>query len=243
MGAIGEVSTKPEAVGKGMATRLLRMAIEEMEKRKMEISMLGAGIPAFYNRLGWQDSLSCFKVSDICDDCGFEYKLRPIDFEGDCSSLMEIYKNYTGRFNGPIVRDHEFYWKNWVKTETKNSWVVEDKENRVIAYISMEGNEEQLHVKEFGALPGYEHIFGGLISKVRSLMSNNAAEVKYSAVIQSDLKVKTIEEGRGMMVRLVTPFSCGGKLINTTQELQEVFKGEGKFNPKSDYLFWSTDNF
>ena len=54
VGGIGSVATHPEYERRGLATLLLRRAIEEMQRRGHCLSLLFTGRLSFYDRLGWE---------------------------------------------------------------------------------------------------------------------------------------------------------------------------------------------
>jgi GNAT superfamily N-acetyltransferase len=53
LGGIGSVGTHPDHRGKGLASNLLRRAVEEMQTRNMALSLLFTGRFTFYEPLGW----------------------------------------------------------------------------------------------------------------------------------------------------------------------------------------------
>ncbi len=62
VGGIGSVSTLPEARSKGYSSKLLQMAIKEMETRECVWSYLGTGVNDHYAKQGWRTvSTQCFR--------------------------------------------------------------------------------------------------------------------------------------------------------------------------------------
>lgn len=251
MGGIGEVSTKPEYRGKGLTSALMRHAICLMEEKKIKVSLLFTGIHDFYRKFGWEIGKSFWKIAHIPAKADFPYEVRPFNINTDLSAVKEIYSQYSGSFNGPLVRDEDYYWRHWFAGWLKQNWfgennekeclVVEEK-NRILSYITFEVKEERLAVMEFGALPSYKKLFDPLVSYLLTKKGNLRA-VKYPHVIESDLPVKEVKEDNSKMYRLITPFSVGGKEIKDTEDFLQVLTDTGDSSEGNKLLFWGVDSF
>jgi len=119
VGGIGEVSTKPQYRGMGLASRLLRMAIDTMREKKLPISILFASLHNFYGKLGYKVLTREFCLLDRNTFRKYyEYKtaqageVKEIKLsDNDIEIMDEIYRLYSANFNGPVVRNRE-YWLN-----------------------------------------------------------------------------------------------------------------------------------
>jgi predicted N-acetyltransferase YhbS len=107
LGGIGSVATHPDYERRGIASRLLRLAIDEMERRGMLLSLLFTGRISFYERLGWvqvpypawaihSDGLQEVEQRDFTDD--------------DLPAVKRLYEAYSGELEGVTVRD-DGYWR------------------------------------------------------------------------------------------------------------------------------------
>jgi predicted N-acetyltransferase YhbS len=244
MGGIGEVSTKLEWRGTGLSSRLLQMAVEEMERRGIQFSMLFASLTGFYARLGWRELHSRWKVVEVPEEHSRLDRIRPFSLQTDLASIREIYDHYARNFNGPVVRDTEDYWKKWVMGELKNWWVIEDITQQIIAYFGIELEKDELRVKEFGTYPTTTaELFDRAVSVLAHLVGPKVRRIKFDAAIYSRLKVIAWEDNPYKMYRLVTPFTLGEWRITNNQELLTLLsQGEGS-NGKSGCLFWAVDAF
>lgn len=241
MGGIGEVSTRPEYSGKGLSTRLLTNAIEIMEKKGMKVSMLATGIHDFYARLGWERLRMDFKVSTAVYDEPFPYKLRLFDHEKDIPVISRIYREYSGRLNGPAVRENELYWKYWFNANCINCWTCLDENDEVVAYICFDEKDDHVLVREFGCQTSCENIFDGMAACICTMLGKPGCKVKYPSVIKSSLKVDKLEEDPHIMLRLINPVEIDNVDVNSTDDLIECFRKGVVQN--SGFVFWGTDGF
>jgi predicted N-acetyltransferase YhbS len=144
MGGIGEVSTKEEYRGKGLASSLLSKAAEYMKENGFHLSSLHTGAQApLYRKSGYEsvyryqhlqyvqlklpqlkptEKISKLKISQMSPEL--------------LAQLKELYNTYSQRFNGFAVRSDE-YWSTWVKTEATNNWIWTNNENKLEAFLSI----------------------------------------------------------------------------------------------------------
>lgn len=243
MGGIGEVCTKPAYRGKGLSTILLKSAIRLMEMQKVRISMLSTGLYSFYGRLGWKENTLFWKTADLTDEYRLSSNIRPVDIEKDFEQLMKIHKEYNSRLNGPVVRNNEFYWKNWVRGEQKHGLLWEDDNGRVTAYIFGAEEGDALTVLEFGALYGYENVFDRMVSHSGTLLDKKVSKVDFPAVIKSSFAGEKAVASKPYMLRLVTPFKANEVFIDSTDKLIETIHGDKGCCPDSSFVFWRVDGF
>jgi predicted acetyltransferase len=245
MGGIGEVSTKPEYRCKGLSTMLLTMAIKRMESVGIKVSTLGAAQEkiGYYNKLGWESMSRCFNVSTVKGNDNLSFKIRPVNFETDIPRINLIHSIYSGKLNGVVVRDEEYYWNKWVKNEAKNFYVVEDENDTAIAYIDFDKYDKTLRIREFGELLGQESIFSSLVAEVIKLVGADECEVVYSTAIQSQFKVNRIIEEKNEMIRLINPFQYGDINIETTKQFVKVMNINAEREKSQGFIFWDTDSF
>lgn len=235
MGGIGEVSTKPEYQGRGLSTKLFSLVAKRMQEIGVKVSMLGAAPEkiGFYNKLGWESIPRCFNVSSIKSKDDFNFSIRPINFNTDIPQINAIHMVYSEKFNGTVVRDNEKYWSNWVKTEAKNFYVVEDN-NKIIAYVDIDRYDKTIRIREFGEILNKSSLYSSVVSKLAAINSLNECEIVYGSDINADFKIDRIIEENNEMIRLITPFRLDNLLIENTKQLVNVF---------GNLTYWDIDGF
>ena len=99
VGLIGSVVTRPDARGRGLATKLLEHAEERLQAAGCEHALLWADDPTFYSRRGY--ALDGFEVDFLVDRTLGElptegFKVRPMR-AGDEAPLHELYSMHEAR--------------------------------------------------------------------------------------------------------------------------------------------------
>ncbi|MDP4085321.1 MAG: GNAT family N-acetyltransferase [Bacillota bacterium] len=244
VGGIGEVSTRPEHQGKGLAYRLLKEAVEQMREKGIVLSML-RGTATIYCKLGWIKTTAYMKIATVIGRNELAYHMRPADFNYDCHLLKSVYKEFSKRFNGAFTRDNDFYWKFWVKMESRNLWVIEDENYNFIGYIDFSYAVGCIQINEFCVLHGFDEIFDQVVSKLCFMMGEKAMDVKFESLIQSRLDTKRLESNETGMFLLLNPISIGSEVINETEQLVKKLNimAETSQHPVSQVLFWGIDSF
>ncbi|WP_039766214.1 GNAT family N-acetyltransferase [Caldicellulosiruptor sp. F32] len=244
VGGIGEVSTKPQYRGIGLASTLLRMAIDTMREKKLSISILFASLHNFYGKFGYKvlprefclldrNTFRKYYESKIAQ-AGEVKEIKLSD--NDIEIMDEIYRLYSANFNGPVIRNKE-YWHSWVKFEPKTSlgYFIE---GRLCAYLFYRKNGKEVIVLEYGC--------SDLSSKeiplkefIKFIMNNEDAQtIKYPKAIGFELTGSTELKDNSLMVNLITPFKLEGLLIDSTEKLMDILTKE-----PHKFVFWGTDNF
>ena len=117
MGGIGSVFTLEEYRHKGVASGLMRLAVDTMIRERFEVSLLFAERLTFYNQFGWREVERKFSI--LAGGAG----LKPTDRDGwdrfeidafdearDLPEIAAIHRAYSGRFNVTAIRD-ESAWR------------------------------------------------------------------------------------------------------------------------------------
>jgi len=240
MGGIGEVSTKAEARKKGLSTQLLNKCIEYMKEQGVQVSIL-FGNQLNYSKLGWRFIDLNLNISEIEAYKGL-YKIREVDFHKDAKVLMAIYEKYNLQFNGTVVRNNQLYWIDWIKSESKSCFAVEDYKGNIVGYMSVSNENDTLLVKDFAAKLGSENVFEELGAYACNKLGA-VNQIKYPAVIKNTLNIKANEKIEDIMVRLISPFQIGDTSINNTDELIEVLNNGENNQKSSEFIFWVADSF
>ncbi len=107
MGGIGSVFTLADYRHKGVASALMRLAVETMVREGFEVSLLFAERLTFYNQFGWREIDREFSV--LADAAGLSAPDRFVidSFESarDLAEITAIHRRYSGRLNVTAVRD------------------------------------------------------------------------------------------------------------------------------------------
>ena len=107
MGGIGSVFTRDDYRHKGVASALMRLAVETMAREEFEISLLFAERLTFYNQFGWREVPRKFSV--LMNAAGLrpqgEYEIDVFETSRDLVQVAEMHRGYTGGLNVTIVRD------------------------------------------------------------------------------------------------------------------------------------------
>jgi GNAT superfamily N-acetyltransferase len=107
MGGIGSVFTREDYRHQGVASALMRMAVETLEREQFEVSLLFAERLTFYNQFGWREIGRKFSVLANASAlrASGEYEIDVFDPARDLDAIASIHRDYTGRFNVSAVRD------------------------------------------------------------------------------------------------------------------------------------------
>lgn len=114
MGGIGSVFTREEYRHKGVASALMRLAVETMVRECFEVSLLFAERLSFYNRFGWREIARRFSVlaNAAALDAPADFEIDVFDSARDFAAVAAIHREYTGRFNVTAVRDEDDWRAN-----------------------------------------------------------------------------------------------------------------------------------
>jgi predicted N-acetyltransferase YhbS len=114
MGGIGSVFTLEEYRHKGVASALMRLAVETMTREGFEVSLLFAERLTFYNQFRWREIER--KLSILVNAATLKTPDRfVIDFfdsSRDLDAIAAIHRTYSGHFNVTAVRDSDAWRSN-----------------------------------------------------------------------------------------------------------------------------------
>jgi len=165
MGGIGEVATPPEHRRQGYSTLALKDSIAFMEQIGCHFSMLGTGIPAFYERLGWQSYPRSILTFDpvrveLPEKPGADFAIREVDWQADLPDLKRIHQAFNRDTMGPLVRSDE-YWQEATSARriSGTSWVALD-DGHAVAYL---WGASELHIMELAHHEGEEQAARALL--------------------------------------------------------------------------------
>lgn len=114
MGGIGSVFTREDYRHQRVASGLMHLAIDVMERESFEVSLLFAERLTFYNQFGWKEINRNFTLLGNAADLRMpqvrELEIDVFDRDRDLPAIMATHREYSGRFNIAAIRD-EADWR------------------------------------------------------------------------------------------------------------------------------------
>ncbi len=217
MGGIGEVSTKSEYRGQGLAGALLKMAAQWMAAEGMPVSLLFSSNFDFYRKYGWE----CISkpVRSYARASGLPCEGRAME-PGDITALAAV-DAAAVRTNWAVVREDQAYWQTWMKAAI-GKCVVATQGGRIVAWMAYSLHGEDWAVEEFKALPGYEDRFDALCALAAAAEGRGGQPFWAPAWLPTNLTAAGETVHMYSMVRLNTPFEAGACALETTRQLIEA---------------------
>jgi len=236
MGGIGEVSTHPDHRRRGYATMAMRDPIAYMERVGCHFSMLGTGINAFYERLGWRTYLRTFLTFDpkqvaLPDESAGDLKVQEIDWDQDLPALKRIYREYNRDKIGPFIRSEE-YWREATSPHRRSgsSWVAL-RRGEPVAYL---WGAAELRVLELPHLDGEEQAARALLLHALHV----AKEESFKRVV---LDASISPQAR--QVAREQPEGAVSQSENTNTMLRPVAPGFSIDFAPGELIYYATDGF
>ncbi len=107
MGGIGSVFTLEEYRHKGVASALMRLAVDTMAREGFEVSLLFAERLTFYNQFGWREIERKFSIlaGAASLNAPDRFVIDSFEIARDLAEVTAIHRAYSGRFNVTALRD------------------------------------------------------------------------------------------------------------------------------------------
>ena len=163
MGGIGSVFTLEEYRHKGVASGLMRLAVDTMVREGFEVSLLFAERLTFYNQFGWREVERKFSILAAAAslDVADRFVIDSFEIERDLGEIASIHRKYSGRFNVTAVRDEAAWRANSNSPATaadpgegsEEYFVVCRDGGRIAAYARVTRFHGVPMVMEYGYLP------------------------------------------------------------------------------------------
>jgi predicted N-acetyltransferase YhbS len=202
VGGVGNVFTSAAYRERGVASVLLTQAIATMDAHQFDLSLLFAVRLLFYSRHGWRSHLRhLLFVDPAAVDATGPYRVASFA-ASDLDAVMEIYERYCADFNGPTVRDLN-YWHGQLRYAGNpgEDFAVARSDGRVVAYMRGTSLYDFYQIIEHGCLPGHEEalmqLFCALHGTKGRELPGTITHFAISAAIQTQLRA------RGLAVRTV----------------------------------------
>lgn len=262
MGGIGEVSTKKEMRGKGLAKILLKAAIQWMKSNDIALSTLHTGSAApLYASLGWQSiprifiskPLQSLQTIEEFPNFPHIFQIRKPQLHDsqEVQLLMEIYHSYAVHFNGILNRSNPEYWSRWISNElNKEAFVlISTATQKPVAFLIF-GPEKRdssiLMIKDF-------------FVSTEWFEKDRGRSVFYSFVREALFHHSTLDKSK--LSRILYPAACFQQLID--DEKVEILPGlmysviassysitslpsllnDSSNEVSTNHLFWDIDKF
>jgi GNAT superfamily N-acetyltransferase len=163
MAGIGAVATLPEYGGRGLATALLTDAVAYMRAQGYHLSMLFAGIPTFYARMGWvsfpEHTFRCPFTQIRPDPVRSVYTVRPFDPDCDLAAVERIYDEDNEGRTGPCIRYHQHWLDGHSRLLGILPALVARRDDEVVAYASCHERGDSLRLYEAACRAGAQEAF------------------------------------------------------------------------------------
>jgi predicted N-acetyltransferase YhbS len=165
MGGIGSVFTLKDYRHKGVASALMRLAVDTMAREGFEVSLLFAERLTFYNQFGWREVERNFSVltGAASINAPDHFVIDSFDEARDLDQIAAIHRGYSSRFNITAVRD-DSAWRANLKFagnqplhpgEVSEEYFVVCREgSRIVAYARVTGFHGVSMVMEYGYVAG-----------------------------------------------------------------------------------------
>lgn len=165
---VGSVATAVDARGHGLASALMRDALDVMRRERFTVSFLFTGIPSFYERSGYGIMREPQVVADAHEALRLPrvslYRTRPAG-ERDVSRMLAIYQRAIAGSSGSVVRTRRT-WRDaqhWLG-EREGDAMVAEHNGVVVAYIRTRCRGYGHEVIEAEQLPGHEQAVAALVA-------------------------------------------------------------------------------
>jgi predicted N-acetyltransferase YhbS len=153
-GCIGAVVTYPAYRHQGVATALMRDALDYAQSHHYPLLLLN-GIPNFYHRYGYDDvfdvSVQDIDRAAILAQPPSALHLRPVTPE-DAEHILSLYNRHFGPLTGSFTRTVEWQQHRLRYRSADNPlWLAIDAAGRAQGYLALQGGAERFQAQEFAA--------------------------------------------------------------------------------------------
>lgn len=227
LGGIGSVATHTSARGKGLASQLLRLAIERMQARGMALSLLFTGRFTFYEPLGWQQiSTRLFKLApgELRSSPATGNVIRAFR-DADLPRVAELYDAYTVPLSGPTVRDAR-YWSGQLRTAgtPDEDFRVAERDGAIVAYARAASFGGRLRVLEYARAADGAGALAELLAALRPAAHNLPVPLVRDAELGEALRALGLSVSPGedpSAMWRVLDHAALARIAGTTQNISE----------------------
>jgi GNAT superfamily N-acetyltransferase len=167
VGAIGSVSTLPDARAQGHSSRLLQLAIQEMTARDCIWSYLGTGVNDHYAKQGWR-TVSTANFRGVLDPSTTAEFLEPAKVtESLLDDMAGVFLTYSTKIPMTNARTRSM-WQTAIRyrvSGASDEVFTVYKGDELRAYLVTRGSESNLELVEGAFVEGAEAEFKDLVRK------------------------------------------------------------------------------
>jgi predicted N-acetyltransferase YhbS len=167
MGGIGSVFTREDYRHRRVASALMRLGVETMEREGFEVSLLFAERLTFYNQFGWREVERKFSMLPQAASmrAATAFEIAAFEPERDLAQVAAIHKAYSGRLNVTALRDESDWRASLIFAgnremhpgeESKEYFVLVREGGRAAAYARVTNLGGIAMVMEYGYSAGAE---------------------------------------------------------------------------------------
>ena len=244
LGGIGSVATHPEYEGRGLATRLLHAALDDMHNREMALSLLFTSRVSFYERLDWvQVPYRVWAFTEPSRSKGFAGRAMQ---QKDLPRLMDLYASYTAGMDGVTVRD-EAYWRGQLRFagNPEEDFRVLEREGEPVAYARSILFEGVTRIMEFAraedAAEELARLLASMAPATETLFIPDAGDPELLTAARQYFGECRPVEGSDQMWRVLDRNRLGALMEagpdSSDRTLLAQIVGADR------YLFWPSDRF
>ncbi len=167
-GGIGSVATHADARHSGIATALMRDAIEQLRREGMTISFLFTGIPAFYERLGYRTVREPYFEADASEAAAIAepslYDIRPMTAADD-RAIIRIRTRAIAGTTGAVVQTLRTLRdaRHWLDEDADGRFIAE-RTGLPVAYLRSRCRPYGHQILEAECLPGHQGAIASLLA-------------------------------------------------------------------------------
>ncbi len=251
VGGLGNVFTTDAYRGRGIASTVLRRAIEIMEQDGFDLSLLFASRLTFYSQFGWQAHRRRLGALALAAELPEpQLTVRPFEPERDLDAVMRIYDAYNRGRNGAVVRDRT-YWQGQLRYAGNPAevFLLTERRGEVVAYARLISLYDVWMVMEHGALDGEEEALADVLlalgERARAggfMVFHLGAHPEVGAALQQrGLPVNDVEDVFSMW-RLINTEQLAGKLGVGVDEVRHP-EFIDRLLPYDGSVYWTSDRF
>lgn len=150
MGGIAGVASWPENRRSGLVRHLFNQVLSVMKEQGQTISCLNPFSFAYYRKFGWEQMTELRKYTIPVNQfpARKSFKGRVSRDTKDIALLDEIYRPYAQRYNGMLLRDHE-WWERRVLDADSHDVVYYSEEGTPQGYAIYKVANRELTIEEF----------------------------------------------------------------------------------------------
>jgi predicted N-acetyltransferase YhbS len=266
MGGIGTVFTRSEWRRGGLARRLLELTLERMRERGLLVSLL-FGDERTYHELGWRawGAKALLAVRGGAPALQAEgVEMRAFDPAGDFAQVREIHARYSGRFDGPVVRDDRLWEASLrVSGNPGEEFLVAFRDGAPVAYARAVVLHSFLVVSELGRTDAGADALAALVDRMLEPREEDplarpdrpSAELRRLAALSwvPDTELHAALGARGLALKPVENPSVMWRCLDAPAlarrldlELLPGEDGEGLLRrvlPPDRFTWWTSDRF